>query len=53
MRSTSSSKFTIGRIWRNENATCGHYYTTYSGGSISTIDNQGSKFPRGRLFVFL
>ena len=52
-KSASSSKFALGRIWRNESATCGHHYTTCSGGSISTTDNQGSKFPCGGLFVFL
>ena len=33
MRSTLSSKFTLGRIWRDENAAHGHYYVTCGGKS--------------------
>ena len=51
MRSTSSSEFTLGRIWRDESATHGYHYVTYSGRSISTTDNQRSKLSYHRLFV--
>ena len=51
MRSTSSSKFTLGRIWRNESAACRYHYVTCGGGNISITDNQRSKFSCRGLFV--
>ena len=53
MRSTSSSMFALGGIWRNESATCRHHHVIYSGKIISIADNQGSEFSRGGLLVFL
>ena len=53
MRSTSSSMFAFGGIWRNKNTTCRHHYITCDDGIISTSNNQGNKFPCGGLFVFL
>ena len=38
-RLTSSSLFTIDRVWRNEGAARGHHYITSSGGVIPTADN--------------
>jgi len=52
-RSTSSSKFTIGRIWGDESATHGYHYIICGGKSLSTTNNQRSKFPRCGLFVFI
>ena len=53
MRSTSSSKFTLGRIWRDESATRGYHYVTCGGRSISTTDNQRSKLSCHGLFVII
>ena len=53
MRSTSFSKFTLGRIWRDESTACGYHYVTYGGGSISTTDNQRSKLSCRGLFVVI
>ena len=44
MRSTSSSMFTLGGIWRNENTTCRHHYIPCDDGIIPISNNQGSKF---------
>ena len=52
-RSTSSSEFTLGRIWRNESATRGYRYVTSGGRSISTIDNQRSKLSCHGLFIVI
>ena len=52
-RSISSSEFTLGKVRRNESSTCRHHYVTYGGRVIPTIDNQGNKFPCGRLFILL
>ena len=51
MRSTSFSKFTLGRIWRDESTACGYHYVTCGGGSISTTDYQRSKLSCRGLFV--
>ena len=53
MRSTPSSKFTLGRIWRDESAARGYHYVTCGGRSISTIDNQRSKLSCRGLFVVI
>ena len=53
MRSTSSSKFTLGRIWRDESTARGYHHVTCGGRSISTIDNQRSKLSCCGLFVVI
>ena len=52
-RPTSSSKFTIGRIWWNEGVACRHCHITYCSGSIPTIGKQGCEFLGSRLFILL
>ena len=53
MRSTSSSEFTLGRIWRDESVARGYHYVTCGGRSISARDNQRSKLSCRGLFVVI
>ena len=52
-RSTLTSEFTLGRIWRDENATRGYHYVTCRGRSISMTDNQRIKLSCRGLFVII
>ena len=52
-RSTLSSKFTLGRIWRNESTAHKYHYVTHGGRSISITDNQRSKLSCRGLFIVI
>ena len=53
VNSPSSSEFTFGRFWGNEDATYRHCYIASGGRGILTTGNQEREFPCGRLFVLL